>query len=90
MPQTELQALRDKVDMIDDEVVKLLAKRFEVTAEIGQLKVRKSLDPIDTNREADQIRRYEQLAAKNGLNPEVLVNVFRIVIDEVVRKHREI
>ncbi len=89
MPQSELKILRDKVDSIDGEVVELLAKRFEVTAQIGKLKARESLSPVDPNREADQIKRYQHLAASKGLNPEVLVNVFRVIIDDVVRRHRE-
>ena len=90
MPQSELKILREKVDAIDSEVVELLAKRFEVTAQIGKLKALESLNPIDPNREADQIKRYEQLAVSKGLNPEILVNVFRVIIDDVVRRHREV
>lgn len=89
MTQSELQVLRNKVDAIDSEVVELLAKRFEVTAQIGKLKARESLSPVDPGREANQIKRYEQLAASKGLNPQVLVNVFRIIIEEVVRRHRD-
>lgn len=89
MPQSELQTLRDQVDGIDGELIELLAKRFEVTAQIGKLKVRESLSAVDPDREANQIKRYQQLAANKGLNPEVMVNVFRVVIEEVVRKHRE-
>ena len=90
MPHPELQALRNEVDLIDSEVVELLAKRFEITAKIGNLKARESLNPVDPNREADQIKRYEKLAATNGLNPQVIMNIFRVIIDDVVSRHREI
>lgn len=90
MAQSELLALRDKVDAIDADVIELLAKRFEVTTQIGKLKARESLNSIDPGREANQIKRYEQLAASKNLNPDVVINVFRLVIAEVVRRHAEV
>lgn len=89
MHKSELETLRGQVDGIDSEIIELLAKRFEVTAQIGKLKARESLNAVDPDRETNQTKRYQRLAAEKGLNPEVLVNVFRVVIEEVVRKHRE-
>jgi chorismate mutase len=88
MTNPELTALRLKIDEIDKELVKILASRFRVTEEVGKLKAQNSLQPTDPVREANQVARYRNLALENGINPEVVVAVFRAVIDEVVKNHR--
>ena len=79
----ELHALRTQIDAIDEKIV-----GFAITAEVGKLKARDALNPVDPNREAEQAERFRQLAAQHGLNPELVAAVFRVLIDEVVRNHR--
>jgi chorismate mutase len=88
MTNTELQALRNEIDDIDADVVKLLATRFRITSEVGRIKAQASMEPVDSIREAAQIAKYRELALENNINPEVVVDIFRIIIDEVVRNHR--
>lgn len=84
-----LQALRAEIDLLDDELVRLLARRFAVTREVGRLKAREDLPAVDADREAAQQQRYRRIAAASGLAPELVAGVFRQVIDEVVREHRQ-
>ena len=60
MPDAELGPLRIEIDAIDEQLVELLARRFQVTARVGAVKKRLALQPIDTEREARQAR-YDQL-----------------------------
>jgi chorismate mutase len=87
MTNPELTTLRLKIDEIDEELVKLLASRFRVTEKVGKLKAQNLLQPTDLVREAHQVSRYRNLALENSINPEVVVAVFRLVIDEVVKNH---
>lgn len=88
MTHPELEMLRADIDAIDAEVVKLLADRFLITSKVGQLKARHALDPVDPNREAAQEARFRALAQANGLKPELVLRIFRSVINEVVSNHR--
>jgi chorismate mutase len=88
MTNTELQALRNEIDDIDADIVKLLATRFHITSEVGRIKAQASMEPVDSIREAAQITKYHELAVENNINPKVVVDIFRIIIDEVVRNHR--
>ena len=36
------------------------------------------------------LRRIKQLAGNHGLEPEIAVKVLRLIIDEVVEKHKNI
>lgn len=88
MSHPELEALRAEIDEIDAQIVALLASRFRITSKVGQLKARHALDPVDPDREAAQEARFRALAQANGLKPELVLRIFRSVIEEVVSNHR--
>jgi chorismate mutase len=76
--------------VIDEQIIHLLARRFAATRQVGQLKARNALPPVDAEREAAQQQRYQQLALANGLDPTLVTGLFGDVIAEVVRKHCEV
>lgn len=88
MDNAELESLRRQIDTIDADIVELLASRFRITAKVGELKARHQLAAVDSARESRQQSRYRELAELHGLNPEMVVSVFRQVIDQVVANHR--
>lgn len=90
MAPLELQSLRAEVDDVDAKVVDLLASRFHITTKIGKLKALHALDATDPHREATQEARFRDLAQRSGLNPDLVVRLFRSIIDEVVSNHREV
>ena len=47
---------REQIDLIDDELVKLFAKRMEVSSKIAQFKKEKSLPVLDVKRERDKLK----------------------------------
>jgi chorismate mutase len=89
MTNHELQLLRAEVDNVDAKIVDLLANRFRITSQIGKLKAVHALDAVDLAREAEQETRFRELAQRNGLNADLVVRVFRSIIDEVVSSHRQ-
>lgn len=90
MDDSGLAALRIEIDKIDAQIVELLAQRFDITNQVGLLKAQKKLSAIDPEREALQAQRYSELANEFGVKPQVVQNLFRGIIDEVVINHRAI
>ena len=90
MEDSELAKLRMEIDKIDAHIVELLAQRFDITNRVGVLKAQKNLSAVDPEREARQAQRYTELANKFGVQPSVVQNLFRDIIDEVVINHRAI
>lgn len=88
--QRMLQTLRSEIDAIDERIIDLLARRFAVTRQVGQLKAHHALPAVDAERESAQQLRYEQLARANGLAPALVTGLFRDIIAEVVRCHGEL
>lgn len=84
----ELDALRTRIDTIDEQIVRLLADRFRVTEEVGLLKKRHQLQAVDPQREAAQAENFRAMAEAHQLDPTLVQHIFACVIREVVSRHR--
>ena len=83
----ELSRLRASIDNMDAALVHLLAERFKITQQVGELKAANGLPPADPAREAQQIARLRALAAEARLDPEFAEKFLSFVVAEVVRHH---
>ncbi|MDO9502180.1 chorismate mutase [Falsiroseomonas sp.] len=86
----DLWRLRRSIDNIDTALVAMLAERFRVTREVGQLKARHRLEAVDVAREEAKVARLRENAARAGLDEDFAEEFIRRVMAEVVRQHREI
>ncbi|MDB5801095.1 MAG: chorismate mutase [Rhodocyclales bacterium] len=85
----EIEALRLEIDAIDARIVALIGERFACTDKVGHLKCIHQLPAVDTAREVRQMARFETLAREHGVAPELIQRVFRLIVDEVVDKHKQ-
>ena len=86
----ELTALRAQIDALDEQLIALLGRRFQFTDQVGELKARYQLDAVDPAREHSQMERIRERAVAAGVAPALAQRLLRLVIDEVVEKHRAI
>jgi len=87
---SELLELRDKLDVLDSEIVDLLARRFALTQRVGELKASHALNSLDSSREAQKLARIEALCQERGLNAELVSALFVQIMEEVVRNHERL
>ncbi len=90
MKNSHLEELRDQIDLLDNQLVEVLARRFRLTDEIGRLKRDLGLPAVDAQREQQQRAKIQQLARQHGLSEDIALKVLRAIIDEVVIKHRKV
>ena len=86
----ELQTLRNQIDELDQSLLDILVKRFAVTEQVGRFKAAHHLPLVDSGREAAQAERIAGLARQKGLDPALVQNIQRLIIDAVVERHRQI
>ena len=86
----DLRRLRDSIDNMDAALIHLLAERFKITQQVGELKAAHGLPPADPAREAQQIERLRALAAEAKLDPEFAEKFLTFVVAEVVRHHQAV
>jgi chorismate mutase len=90
MTHPELLRLRDSIDNIDAALIHLLAERFKCTQAVGEYKATHDLPPADPSREAAQITRLRDLAAKAKLDPDFAEKFLNFIVKEVIRHHEAI
>lgn len=82
-----LRQHRQNLDDIDLQLLSLLARRFSITREIGELKAAHRAPAADPEREQAQLRRLCLQSESLGLAPEVARVVFEALFGLVRKNH---
>ena len=90
MEASRLDELRQNIDQVDREMIELLAKRFQLTEEVGIYKAIHKLSAQDPSRESKQFDKITKLANSKELNPEYAAAIYRCLMDVVIARHKEI
>ena len=80
----ELNAIRKKIDSIDDQIIKLVAKRFNEIHKVANLKD----DPnqvVDHERIKKILKSIQIKAKKEKLDTEFAVRLWQLFIQEAIR-----
>ncbi|KXA18107.1 chorismate mutase [Gardnerella vaginalis] len=87
---SEIFALRQSIDNIDNAIVALLAERFKVTEKVGEIKARANLATEDKSRENRQASRLKKIAEESGLKEEIALEYLHFVVTAAKKRHQEI
>ncbi len=78
-----LEELRSEVDSIDEEIVKLIAKRNEYIKQAAKFK--QSIEEVKSPDRIEEVMQHvRSLAISLGVNPNMIEDLFKIMIDEMV------
>lgn len=79
-----LDELRQQIDEIDEQLVRLINARAHCALRIGEIKKRMGLPIYQPEREAEVLQRVRAASVAGGgpLGPEAISRVFERVIDE--------
>ncbi|MGL4205438.1 MAG: bifunctional chorismate mutase/prephenate dehydrogenase [Aeromonadaceae bacterium] len=78
----ELNALRDQIDEVDQQLVALLARRLELVAGVGEVKSRHGLPIYAPDREAAMLAKRRAEATAKGVPADLIEDVLRRVMRE--------
>ncbi|RQM70148.1 bifunctional chorismate mutase/prephenate dehydrogenase [Aeromonas enteropelogenes] len=78
----ELNALRDKIDAVDKQLIDLLAARLALVGEVGEVKSRHGLPIYVPDREASMLARRRAEAETQGVPGDLIEDVLRRVMRE--------
>ena len=78
----ELNALRDQIDAVDQQLVALLAQRLALVAEVGEVKSRHGLPIYAPDREAAMLAKRREEAEQRGVPGDLIEDVLRRVMRE--------
>jgi chorismate mutase len=83
--QDEIEALRRRIEAVDDAILGLLAARAELVSELWTHKRAAGVDVHDPEREEIVFARLRVAAATSGLDPEAVDEVFRSIVGRPLR-----
>ena len=86
-----IDELRERIDVIDNQLVRLLNVRVACAVEIGKLKHEAGLPIYQPEREAQVLAKVRESATAlaGPLTAEAVVRIFERIIDEARRAERE-
>ncbi len=84
-----LANIREKIDLVDNEIMHLLTIRQHLVDEVARFKTGKS-KIVDRQREEEIVSRVRELAAENNLDPAIVENIYRLIIRGSVLRQQEL
>jgi chorismate mutase len=87
---TELEKYRGKIDDIDKKLIDLLAERFEYSARIGDIKHKRGISVLQSNRWDSIMASRKEYAVKAGLSEIFTSDFLCLVHNESIRIQNEI
>lgn len=85
-----LKSQRIEIDRIDDEIMHLLGKRYDIVREVAKIKHANNLPAILPDRVEEVKDRNAETGKKYNLNPEFIKDLFQSMIDEACRMEDKI
>lgn len=80
-----LSEMRSRIDALDNELLEILAKRMEVSREIGEYKLSHGIPVIQSHRFGNLLASRIDTAASMGMGDEFVRNLFSVIHAESVR-----
>lgn len=82
--------VRNEIDRIDAEIIKLLSERFGYVREVVKYKEKTSSGIEASGRRAAVIESRRKWAEEAGLNPEVIGNIYNELIEYFIEEEKKI
>lgn len=86
----DLQDLRAQIEEVDHKMLKLLQKRKDLVASIGEVKKGIGLPIGNQELENQMLEKYTQMAEQLGVCPELVQNIFEEIFWDARRIQEEV
>ncbi|MFB0973207.1 MAG: chorismate mutase, partial [Bacteroidales bacterium] len=74
-----IEILRSQIDMLDDNIMELLAERMEISAELGRYKAENDIPIFQPERWQKVLEGVSKQASELGLDPSGVREIFKII-----------
>lgn len=87
--QSDLQVLRTKIDILDNQLMDMLNKRMQIAEEIGELKKANNVAILQTDRWNNVLQKMVRLGEEKNLSKEFILKLLKAVHQESIQhQHR--
>jgi len=85
-----LDDLRKEIDIIDNNIVDLIAKRIEIVKKVGEFKKQKNIPVIDSNRFQKVLEKVSKKAEDKNISKEFIVKIYNLLHDYMCEIEKKI
>ncbi|MCM1150783.1 MAG: bifunctional 3-deoxy-7-phosphoheptulonate synthase/chorismate mutase type II [Alistipes sp.] len=84
-----LDILRERIDELDDRLLEVLSERMRVACEIGRYKKEHGMQVLQPRRYEELLTRRTAQAVEQGMDPEFMRSILRLIHEESVRQQMQ-
>lgn len=88
--KTKLDRLRKEIDMIDEEIMNILASRMKISRDIGTYKKENNMTILQSERWKEVLQKYIERGAQSGLGADFITRVIKSIHDESIEQQEKI
>ncbi|HLG35956.1 MAG TPA: chorismate mutase, partial [Bacteroidia bacterium] len=85
-----LEKLRHKIDLIDSDILNMMAKRMSVAREIGEYKKEHNMTILQVKRWEEILRTRTKLGVEQELTPEFVAKMYELIHNESIRHQTQV
>lgn len=86
----ELKEIREHLDLLDMELVKILAERMSLIPKVAEFKIKHNMERYQPEREKEIIAEKRKLAEEKGVDPDLVEDLFKRIIKDSHRIEEKI
>lgn len=88
--RTKLDILRKEIDILDDEIMNVLASRMKVARDIGKYKKENNMTILQTDRWNEILNKFVERGLQNGLTEEFITRIIKSIHDESIEQQEKV
>lgn len=88
--KSQLDRMRKEIDLIDEELLNLLASRMKVARSIGQYKKENNMTILQSARWQEILNKFIERGTQNGLSEEFITRFIKNIHDESIEQQENI
>lgn len=86
----DLDNYRNEIDKINSDIIQLIAKRFEISAQVAEYKKAHDLGVFDAEREEVMWAKIKSLAKQRQVSVDLIENIFQLIVEEAYKQQTHI
>ena len=82
MSTDKLLTFRERIDTIDEKLVRLIHERFEICKDVAVYKSENDIPMMQPGRITEVIAKWRRLADEFSLNPDFTEKLYQLIVEE--------
>ncbi|WP_424246006.1 chorismate mutase [Elusimicrobium posterum] len=83
--ETGMPAFRKEIDVLDRQIVALMAQREKIVHAVGEYKAKNGIHPVDLERKKVVTENFKKLAQEQGLDVDFAVALYELIYNQAIK-----